>query len=113
MPGDRICYSKSKIWFDWSAFVLEFFTNIHEFAIGNEPNLTIAFTFGPFYFRIHDACKILILPLGNALLLTETLKSDIKTKQNSKQALAEIGVVNMSNLMALDILERRNDICSY
>lgn len=64
-------------------------------------------------FRIHDACKLLVLPLGNALLLTETLKNDIKSKTDSKEALAEIGVVNISNLMSLDILERRNDICSY
>lgn len=63
--------------------------------------------------RIHDACKLLVLPLGNALLLTETLKNDIKSKTNSKDTLAEIGVVNISNLMALDILERRNDIYSY
>lgn len=67
----------------------------------------------PFRSRIHDACKLLVLPLGNALLLTETIKNDIKSKSNSKQALAEIGVVNISNLMALDIIERRNDICSY
>lgn len=64
-------------------------------------------------FRIHDACKLLVLPLGNALLLTETLKNDIKSKTDSKDTLAEIGVVNISNLMALDILERRNDIYSY
>lgn len=71
------------------------------------------FSFTFFHFRIHDACKLLVLPLGNALLLTETIKNDLKTKSNSKQALTEIGVVNISNLMALDILERRNDICSY
>ncbi|XP_031625269.1 RINT1-like protein [Contarinia nasturtii] len=63
--------------------------------------------------KIHDACKLLVFPLGNAMLLTETLKNDIKSKSDSKGALAEIGVVNISNLMALDILERRNDICSY
>lgn len=66
-----------------------------------------------YHFRIHDACKLLVLPLGNAMLLTETLKNDIKRKCDSKDALAEIGVINISNLMALDILERRNDICSY
>lgn len=41
------------------------------------------------------------------------MKNDLKSKSSSKQALAEIGVIHISNLMALDILERRNDICSY
>lgn len=53
------------------------------------------------------------MPRGNALLLCETLKDDIKSKSDSKHALQEIGVVHISNLMALDILERRNDVCSY
>lgn len=94
MPNDQICCLKSK----FDCFFFLFKLDFNEYS---------------FNFRIHDACKLLVLPLGNALLLTETIKNDIKSKSDSKQALKEIGVVHISNLMALDILERRNDICSY
>lgn len=63
--------------------------------------------------RINDACKLLILPFGNAKLFSETIKSDIKAKSNSKEALSEHKLAHISNLLALDILERRKDICSF
>lgn len=47
------------------------------------------------------------------MLLQQTIQDDIRQRLDSKQALNEIGVVHISNTMALDILERRNDICPY
>lgn len=64
-------------------------------------------------YRISDASKLLILPFGNAKLLCETINNDIKIKLDSKESLAEHKLANISNLLALDILERRKDICSF
>lgn len=61
---------------------------------------------------MHDACKLLVLPKGSALLLHETLKRDVKSK-DSQDALKEVGAVHISTLMAIEFLERRNDVRPY
>lgn len=65
---------------------------------------------------ISDACTLLTLPYGTAMLLHETLKSSNKTTDHElhmkmKDALKEVGAVNLPITLAVDVLERRTDIC--
>lgn len=62
--------------------------------------------------RVYDACKLLALSKGSALLLHETLKRDVNST-DCRDALKEVGVVHISTSMALEFLERRNDVRPY
>ncbi|XP_058462968.1 RINT1-like protein [Malaya genurostris] len=59
--------------------------------------------------RINDACSLLTLPLGSAMLLHETL-----TKEQSDEVIAnitkELGLMILGKSSTISILERRNDI---
>lgn len=70
---------------------------------------------GLLFKNLSDACTLLSLPFGTALLLHETLKSGNKTTNSEelkqmKEALKEVGIVSLPITLAVDILERRNDI---
>jgi hypothetical protein len=67
--------------------------------------------------NLNDACNLLTLPFGTALLLHQTLKSANKTTksdelQKMKDALKEVGVVSLPITLAVDVIERRTDICN-
>ncbi|CAO1304372.1 unnamed protein product [Diamesa tonsa] len=71
---------------------------------------------GLLFKNISDACTLLTLPYGTAMLLHETLKSSNKTTNQElhmkmKDALKEVGAVNLPLTLAVDVLERRTDIC--
>ena len=61
--------------------------------------------------NINDACILLTLPTGSALLLYQTL-ADKNTDNEESQSLKEIGISNASVNMAMNILRRRIDICT-
>lgn len=61
--------------------------------------------------RINDACILLTLPIGNAILLHQTLKDNESSED--KAVLHEIGIRHMANGMAVDILARRTDLNPY
>lgn len=72
---------------------------------------------GLLFRNLSDSCILLSLPFGTALLLHQTLKSANKTTDASellrmKEALKEIGVMSLPIVLAVDVLERRNDIFS-
>lgn len=61
--------------------------------------------------RIHDACVLLTLPTGSALLLHDTLKEFQRSAgDEAKAALCEIGVITLTGRLAVDILGRRTDM---
>lgn len=62
--------------------------------------------------RIHDACILLTLQTGNAILLHKTIQESTN-HELSRNALKEIGVLNVHPIMACDILERRKDVFAY
>lgn len=62
-------------------------------------------------YRINDACILLKLQKGTALLLHHTLKHSPKRTESSEE-LRDIGVRTFSVQRAQEILERRNDITS-
>ncbi|KAG4075265.1 hypothetical protein HA402_003056 [Bradysia odoriphaga] len=61
--------------------------------------------------KVHDACILLTLPSGSAILLQQTLNNCDNTKNEEEliATLKEIGVNNLDHSLALDILDRRND----
>lgn len=64
------------------------------------------------FFRIHDACVLLTLQSGSALLLHQNLTESSSSVMN-KSTLNEIGVITLSYTKAIDILERRKDVVGY
>lgn len=64
----------------------------------------------PFSCRIHDACILLTLPTGSALLLHETLRQRDCGLDEARKVLGECGVVTLTGRLALDILCRRTDM---
>lgn len=70
---------------------------------------------GLLFKNLSDACTLLSLPFGTALLLHQTLKDGNKTTDSEelkkmKDALKEVGVASFPITLAVDVLERRNDI---
>lgn len=70
---------------------------------------------GLLFKNLADSCILLSLPFGTALLLHQTLKSGYKTTSaeemsNMKAALKELGIISLPITLAVDILERRNDV---
>jgi RAD50-interacting protein 1 len=69
-----------------------------------------------FLFRnLSDSCILLSLPFGTALLLHQTLKAASKTTDadellRMKEALKEVGILSLPITLAVDVLERRNDV---
>lgn len=66
--------------------------------------------------NLSDACNLLSLPIGTAILLHQSLKTSNKTTkadelQKMKDALKEVGIVSLPITLAVDVLERRTDIC--
>jgi RAD50-interacting protein 1 len=71
---------------------------------------------GLLFKNLSDACNLLSLPFGTAMLLHQTLKAGNKTTnaeelQTMKDALKEVGIISLPITLAVDILERRTDIC--
>lgn len=71
---------------------------------------------GYLFKNLSDACTLLSLPFGTAMLLHQTLKSSNKTTnseelQKMKNALKEVGIISLPITLAVDVLERRTDIC--
>lgn len=71
---------------------------------------------GLLFKNLSDSCILLSLPFGTALLLHQTLKAGNKTTnaeelKSMKEALKEVGIVSLPITLAVDILERRNDVC--
>lgn len=60
--------------------------------------------------KIQNACILLTLPRGSAVLLLQTINGEMNMEKTSS-ALREVKVNNLSTSMAVDILERRVDIC--
>ena len=72
---------------------------------------------GLLFKNLSDACTLLSLPFGTALLLHQTLKDGNKTTdpeelKKMKNALKEVKIVSLPITLAVDVLERRNDIFS-
>lgn len=72
---------------------------------------------GLLFKNLSDACTLLSLPFGTALLLHQTLKDSNKTTDSEelkkmKDALKEVGITSLPITLAVDVLERRNDIFS-
>lgn len=70
---------------------------------------------GLLFKNLSDACTLLSLPFGTALLLHETLKSGNKTTnaeelKKMKDALKEVKIISLPITLAVDVLERRVDI---
>ncbi|CRK95451.1 CLUMA_CG008920, isoform A [Clunio marinus] len=70
---------------------------------------------GLLFKNLNDSCTLLSLPFGTALLLHQTLKAGNKTTnaeelENMKEALKEVGIVSLPITLAVDVLERRNDV---
>uniref|UniRef100_A0A182Q7G6 RAD50-interacting protein 1 n=1 Tax=Anopheles farauti TaxID=69004 RepID=A0A182Q7G6_9DIPT len=59
--------------------------------------------------RINDACILLTLPLGSAILLRETLMAEADGAGLAR-ALEEVGLTIFDKNTALDVLDRRNDM---
>lgn len=71
---------------------------------------------GLLFKNLSDSCTLLSLPFGTALLLHQTLKAGNKTTnadelKSMKEALKEVGIVSLPITLAVDVLERRNDVC--
>lgn len=62
--------------------------------------------------KINDACILLCMPMGNAILLRQTLKDNSENDAKFK-ALKELGVLNFQPEACIDILERRTDIRTF
>lgn len=60
------------------------------------------------YFRIKEACILLNIMLGSAMLLVEALNSNNET--TGTEILADIGVYKMSSDLALKVVGTRTDI---
>lgn len=72
---------------------------------------------GLLFKNLSDSCTLISLPFGTALLLHQTLKDGNKTTnpdelKKMKDALKEVGIKSLPITLAVDVLERRNDICS-
>lgn len=66
--------------------------------------------------NLSDVCKLLSLPFGTAMLLHQTLKASTVTTnseelQKMKDALKEQKIVSLPITMAVNVLERRTDVC--
>ncbi|XP_055534418.1 RINT1-like protein [Wyeomyia smithii] len=59
--------------------------------------------------RIHDACLLLVLPLGSAMLLHDALGKE-QSEETIASTLKEFGILILNKKMILEVLERRNDI---
>lgn len=59
--------------------------------------------------RLNDACHLLTLPVGTAMLLHQTLMDPMR-KLNHRSSLKEVKVINLDPKAAQDVLERRNDV---
>lgn len=71
---------------------------------------------GYLFKNLSDACNLISLPFGTAMLLHSTLKAGNRTTsseelQKMKDALKEVGIVSLPITLSVDILERRTDIC--
>lgn len=72
---------------------------------------------GLLFKNLRDACTLLTLPFGTALLLHQLLKDGNKTTNSEevkkmKDALKEVSIVSLPITLAVDVIERRNDVCS-
>lgn len=72
---------------------------------------------GLLFKNLSDSCTLISLPFGTALLLHQTLKDGNRTTNpeelnKMKDALKEVGIKSLPITLAVDVLERRNDICS-
>lgn len=70
---------------------------------------------GLLFKNLSDACTLLSLPFGTALLLHDALKGANKTTnaeelKKMKDALKEVGIVSLPITLAVDVLERRTDV---
>lgn len=68
------------------------------------------------YFSLSEACTLLTLPFGSASLLHDTIKpynrsTSSESHKVMKETLKELGINYMPIPLAVDILERRTDIC--
>lgn len=61
------------------------------------------------HFSINDSCHLLILPVGTAMLLHQTLL-DPSRKLNHRSSVREVKVINLEPRVAQEVLERRNDV---
>ncbi|KAL9701684.1 hypothetical protein quinque_005125 [Culex quinquefasciatus] len=59
--------------------------------------------------RINDACTLLTLPLGSAMLLHETLESN-PSDETVASTLKELGLTVLNKTGVVEVLARRNDI---
>jgi len=71
---------------------------------------------GVLFKNLSDSCILISLPFGTAMLLHQTLKASNKTTnaeehKKMKEALKEVGVGSLPITLAVDVLERRTDIC--
>lgn len=71
---------------------------------------------GLLFKNLSDSCILLSLPFGTAMLLHQTLKAGNRTTkseelQRMKEALKEVKIVSLPITLAVDVLERRTDIC--
>lgn len=71
---------------------------------------------GLLFKNLTDACTLLSLPFGTTILLYETIKAANKTTKSEelskmKEALKEVGIVSLPITLAVDVIERRIDIC--
>jgi hypothetical protein len=62
-----------------------------------------------FNFRINEACVLLCLRVGSALLLREVLMSDDSVPEK-EQALQDIGVYKLPPQVALNVLNSRTNL---
>lgn len=62
-----------------------------------------------FFFRIKEACILLNILVGSAMLLQEAL-SNYNDKAASAEILADVGVHKMSPELALKVIATRTDI---
>ncbi|XP_053675678.1 RINT1-like protein [Anopheles nili] len=62
--------------------------------------------------RINDACTLLTLPLGSAVLLRDTLLSETLDDDGVTRVLEEVGVAICNKKFVLGLLDRRNDMPS-
>ncbi|XP_053685469.1 RINT1-like protein [Sabethes cyaneus] len=59
--------------------------------------------------RINDACLLLVLPLGSAMLLHDALGKE-QSEETIASTVKEFGILILNKRTILEVLERRNDI---
>ncbi|XP_058126684.1 RINT1-like protein [Anopheles ziemanni] len=63
-----------------------------------------------YFKKINDACILLTLPIGSAMLLRETLLRETTDDDDATQALREVGMTIFNKTAALEVLDRRVDM---